>query len=468
MNPAQLLAALRARYGMLCLVASCALLAALAVSFTMPKSYEAQALLLVDAGREEQSLSNVLIPPREREGYMQTQTDILTSERVARKAVRDLGLVDSPVARAAFEESGATGALEDWLVERLRRGLEVATAQGNVIELRYASPDPGHAARVVNGVAQAYIDTMLELRVEPTRRAAEWFDEQLKSLRQNLTAAQDRLTRYHREHGIVSVDERNDVENARLEELSSQLLRAQGEAMDLRARERQARAALEAGAAAERLPDVLASDSVRRLKAELARAEAGLVELSTQYGPAHPRHERQRTEVRSLREKLDAETARVVASLGNARGQAEQRGAQLAAALAAQRARLLDLKESRNQLAVLARDVETAQRTYEMALQRSVVSQVESRASQTNVALLNPAAVPRRPASPRIALNVALALAVGLLLGAGIVVLQELADRRVRTRADLLTGVEAPLLAELGTWKHARLPRRPPALPAPG
>jgi capsular polysaccharide biosynthesis protein len=94
-----------------------------------------------------------------------------------------------------------------------------------------------------------------------------------------------------------------------------------------------------------------------------------------------------------------------------------------------------------------------------------VVSQVESRASQTNVALLNPAVAPRKPARPKVVLNIALALAAGTLLGAGLVVLLEMFDRRVHTRADLAEASAVPLLGELGAWKPARGRL---ALPAPG
>jgi chain length determinant protein EpsF len=457
-------AALRARFGAFCLVAGATVLAAAAVSLALPKSYEARALLLVDATREEQSLSNVLVPPRERVGYMQTQTDILTSERVARRAVRDLELAQDPALREAFAESGATGSIESWIADTLRKKLEVETSQSNVIQLRYAAQDPGFAARVVNGFAQAYVDTMLELRVEPTRQAALWFDEQLKSLRASLEAAQERLTRYHRQQGIISADERSDVENARLADLSAQLVKAEEQVIELRTRERQARAALADGGA-ERLPEVLASEAVRTLKADLARGAAALEELATQYGPRHPQHRRRAAENAELRARLAAEAERVVAGLAHSRRQAERRVAELRAALQTQRARLLELKEGRNQLAVLARDAETAQRTYETALQRAVVSQVESRASQTSVALLNPAVAPRQPARPRVMLNIALALAAGMMLGAGLVVLLEMFDRRVHSRADLAEASAAPLLGELGAWKPARGRL---ALPAPG
>jgi len=466
------LAALRARRRVFLLVLASTLLAAAAASLVLPKSYEASALLLVDAGREEQSLSNALLmPPRERVGYMQTQTDILTSERVARRVVRELRLADDPRLRARFEEQAeGRGSIEHWLTTALRKKLKIETSQSNVIQLRFAAPDPEYAARVVNGFAQAYVDTMLALRVEPTRQAALWFDEQLKSLRANLEQAQERLTRYQREEGIISADERGDVDNARLAELSSELVHAQERTIELRAREQQARGALAAGGLG-RLPDVLASEAVRALKADVARGEAALEELATQYGPQHPRYRQRRAENEALRARLDAEAGRVVAGIANQRRQAERRAAELEAALAAQRAHLLGRKEGRNQLAVLTRDVETAQRTYETALQRAVVSQVESRASQTNVVLLNAALPPAKPARPRLALNLLLALAAGTLLGTGLVVLLEMSDRRVHLRSDLAAGLDAPLLGELGAWRPARgrLPsRRAGALPAPG
>ena len=80
-----------------------------------------------------------------------------------------------------------------------------------------------------------------------------------------------------------------------------------------------------------------------------------------------------------------------------------------------------------------------------------VVSQVESRASQTNVTLLNPASVPGKPFQPKVVLNIILSVAVGTMLGIGIVLLMEIFDRRVRSRSDL--ELDVPLLAVLNTWQ---------------
>jgi chain length determinant protein EpsF len=464
MNPLLLLSALRARWPVFALLFVGTVVSAAAVSLLLPKSYRATATLVVDT-REEQSLSNPFTPQRERAAYIQTQVDILTSEKVVRKVIDDLKLAETGWAREQFAKSkSARGSVADWLVDALPKGLKVETSQSSVIHVSFSFDAPDVAARIANGFAKAYLDTVLELRVAPMREAASWFDEQLKSLRVNLERAQARLTEYHQRHGIVAADERLDAEFARLGELSTQLVRAQDQTLEAQARERQARALLaRGGALVDRVPDVQAHPHIQRLAADLAQGEARLSELAARYGERHPTYQSQLAETQGRRVQLAAEMRKIVDGLEASTRRARAHEAELRAVLEAQRARVLDLKESRNDLAVLARDVETAQKTYDAALQRFVVSQVESRANQANAALLNPAAVPRKPHRPRLTLNVALAALAGIALGCGAVILLELSDRRVRSFTDLHEVLDVPLLGALGTWN----PSARPALPAP-
>ena len=472
MTPQQFLLALRARFGVFAIVLVATVLTATVASLLLPKSYRATVSLLVDA-KNEQSLSNVLplVLPQERPSYLQTQMEIMTSKRVARKVVQDLKLAENPLARAAFE-AGGQGSIEDWLVEVLLKGLKVETSQSSIINATFSSSDPRFSARVADAFAKAYIDTMLELRVEPTRQAAAWYDEQLKSLRANLEDAQAKLTDYLQREGITSTDERFDVDNTRLGTLSEQVVRAQEQTFQWNAREQQARDVLKHGGSLDRLPDVLDNPFIQRLKTDLNQGEAKLQELATQYGSNYPQYQRQLSENRSLRARLDAEMKKIAAGIASSARLSRQREVDLTKAMATQRARLLELKENRNEFTVLRRNVESAEKAYDTAMQRHVVSQVESRASQTNVTVLNAAVVPGKPSQPKIALNIALSVVVGTMLGIALVMLMEMFDRRVRTRSDLDSDV--PLLAVLNTWQPAqgRLLGRPSgtarALPNPG
>jgi polysaccharide biosynthesis transport protein len=475
MNLELFLTVLRARLGLFFMVVFVTVLAATVVSLVMPRAYRATASLLVDA-KDEQQLNNALRPlmlPQERMYYMQTQMDVIGSQKVARKVVRDLKFAEDADTRAKFvEETGGVGAIEDWLAELLLLGLKVETSQSNIISVTYTSRDSERAAAIANAFARAYIDTMLELRVMPVRQAAAWFDEQLKTLRAQLEAAQVKLTDYHRKHGIVATDESRDVENARLADLTSQLVKAQDQTFDWKVREDRAREFAAKGVSPDRLPDVLSNVHIQKLNSDLNAAEAKLQELGTQYGANYPSYQRLASEVQALRQRLNAEMKKVVSGMENARHQASQREAELRREIASQRTRLLDSKVSRNDLNVLQRDVETAQKTYDAAQQRFVATQVESRANETNVSVLTPAVAPRLPFRPKIPLNIALAVVVGSMLGIGIVVLGEMMDRRVRLRTDLDHGITAPLLAILNARPSAapRLLGRSSAraLPSPG
>jgi succinoglycan biosynthesis transport protein ExoP len=448
----QFLLALRGRHGAFALVLLATVLVATLASLLLPKSYKATVALLVDA-KDEQSLSNALRPlilPQERLNYLQTQADILASRKVARKVVDDLKLAPRASTQADFAKIAKGGeSIEDWLAERLLKSLKVETSQSSVIQASFTADDPRVAAQVANAFAKAYADTMLELRVGPTREAAAWFDEQLKSLRANLEDAQAKLTNYHQREGIVSSDERYDVENARLVALSEEATRAQGKALEWGSRAGQARKYVSQGRSPERLPDVLDSPFVQKLKSDLLHAEAKLEQMSMQYGINHPEYQRQLSENRSLRERLDAEMRTIVEGMESSAGQSRQREVELIRAMAAQRARLLGLKENRNEFTVLKSNVVSAERAYDTAMQRFVVSQVESRASQANVTVLNPAVVPGSPSHPKVLFNVILSVVVGTMLGLGVVFLLEIIDRRVRSPEDLIRGANVPLLAVL-------------------
>jgi chain length determinant protein EpsF len=477
MNIQQLFLALRARPGIFGLVLAVTVLTTLIVSLLLPKSYVATVSLLLDS-KDEQSFSGANVLPaflhqQQQAAYMQTQTDIIRSYKVVHKVLRDLGLANSPDARQEFEEAtGGAGSFENWLADRLLKYLSVETTQSSVVQIGYTANDARMAAQIANAFAKAYIDTTLELRVEPTQRTANWFDEQLKGLRAGFEDAQAKLTEYQRQKKIVVTEDRVDVEESRLAELSTHLVTAQNTASEAESRERLARQLLASGNAADKVPEVLANSYVQRLKSELAMSEAKMRNLAADLGANHPQLQRQRAEYQSLRSELNSETAKIIAGLSNAARQARQHEAQLRSAVAEQRGRVLELKDYRNEIGVLARHVESAQRAYDTAMQRYVVTKVESGANRTNVSVLDSAVEPAMPAKPKITLNIALSVVMGTMLGLAVVFFMEQFDRRVRSLDDLASA-EVPLLAQLNAWQPAQgLLGRPRdrgwALPAPG
>ena len=457
-----MLAALRTRLALFVVVFITTVVLVAVVAVSMPKTYRASASLLV-----AESLRGNALP--ERGAYLQTQADILTSETVARRVVDALKLADSPEARQAYASKPRNGSFEDWLATRWLVVPKIDLAQSSVIRIGVDAPKASTAAAIANAYAQAYVDLSRELRSDNTGRAERLLDTRLATLRTDLRQAQDRLLDYQRRNGIVSSDARADLRETRLADVSAQLSRAREQNLELASRQQHVRQLRQQGSPLDRLNEVQTDPQVQRLNAELQQGEARLQELSQQYGTAYPPYQSQLAENARRRAALDAQMNKVLAGLENAAAQGRWRAAALEAELAGQRSRLLAVESERGELATLMHNVESAQRTYDTAVQGFMVDMVGNELYNSQVSLLSPASVPLEPHAPRIGLLMAAAVVAGALLGLGTVVMLEMRDRRVRSAVDLrrLTADDSvPLLGVTSRWSPPRQARAASLQPA--
>ena len=450
MNFAQFLLILQARKKIVLLTLLVTVAATLVVSLLLPKTYEATSSLVMNY-KGVDPLTGLALPGQLLPGYMATQIDIISSKNVALRVVDQLKLADSPAVVAQFNEStGGKGTVRDWLAELLQKKLDIVPArESSVLNVTFKASDPQFAAAVANAFAEEYQKINVQLKVEPMKKATTYFDGQLKLLRDNLEVAQAKLSKYQQEHGIVSVDNRLDVESMRLNDLSAQLVAAQSQSME--ASSRQAVAQGQGGAS----PDVTSSPVVQNLRVNLAQQQSKLAELGQRLGRNHPQYQAAAAEVGRLRAGLNEQTALVTSSVSNNANIFAQREAALRAALAEQKAKVLALNRHRDEMNVLNKDVESAQRAFNQAAQRSSQTRIEGGSDQSDVSVLNPAVAPIEPSGPRVLLNTTLSLLLGVMLGVGIAMLSEMFDRRVRSASDLAEVVHVPVLATID-WKPPR------------
>src|SRR4051812_19478025 len=136
MNFHQFLLALKGRIWVFLALLGATVVAAIVVTILMPKTYEATASVLVD-NRDEQMINQQLMPARAQLGYMQTQVDIINSQRVSRQVVKDLKLAEGDDVRAAWQKAGSPGTVEDWVAQGLLSKLKVEVSQSSVIGVSY-------------------------------------------------------------------------------------------------------------------------------------------------------------------------------------------------------------------------------------------------------------------------------------------------------------------------------------------
>lgn len=440
MNFSQFLLILRARSKIIMLTLIVTVATALSVSLLLPKTYMATTSLVINY-KGIDPVTGLTLPAQLMPGYMPTQVDIITSKSVAMRVVDELKMAEGAAVREQFQAStGGQGSIRDWLGDLLLKKLDVTPSrESNVLDISFKGSDPNFAAAVANSFANQYQLMSIHLKVEPLKKASVYFTDQIKLLRDNFEVAQNKLSQYQQENGIVSLDNRVDVELARLNDLSSQLVMAQGQAMEASSRQHVAK-----GRAAES-PDVVANPLIQSLKVALTQAESKFSEIEQRLEKNHPQYQGAKAELDKLRSDLDGAIKATSNSVGNNAQILRQRESDIRAALAAQKTKVLELNRTRDELSVLVKDMESAQRAYEVTSQRFTQTNLEGQSNQSDIAVLNPAVAPITASGPKVFLNTVLSIFLGSMLGLGFGLLAEMLDRRVRSADDVGATLGLPV-----------------------
>jgi uncharacterized protein involved in exopolysaccharide biosynthesis len=338
----------------------------------------------------------------------------------------------------------------NWVARAIGNHLTVEPMFGSrIVNISYASTNPKIAALMANKFAEAYLIANLQMIIDPAQKTKVWFDEQLKSLRTNLQNAQSKLTAFQQKEGIIATDERIDTENKRLEVLSRNLIGAQTELRNAVTEQQQLKEIMRKGASLMTFPKVFNNPVIRNIKGDIRALEAKHVEMSSRLGKNHPQYKRLLQELSATRGRLDIEVKVITGGIYNDADLARDRTRDLSKALETQKRLVLDLKYEYDRIAVFAREVESAQKTYNAALEQLNLTSMRSMVDQTNVSIVDPASIPRQHTSPQVMTNFVIGGFGGLLLAIGITIFMEMVTRKVHSREDFMTEVRVPLLGHL-------------------
>ena len=436
MNLAHFLAVLRARWLAAVVVFGVVLAAAILYLVFATRVYTATASLLIDV--KPDPVSSMLYGGAT-PSQINTQIEIIRSDRVAQRVAQNLKLADLADMRTAWANAKTGQTIQEWLADILENGLDpkVITPGSNVITIGYHSADPRFAATVANAYVQAYLETSIELRVDPAKQYSGFFTDQQKVARDALEAAQNKLSAFQKDKGIIGSDDKFDLEMSRLTALTQELVAIQTARVDASTRQGQI-------GNAGQLSEVLSNGTVSSLKSDLSTAELKLQELSSRYGDKHPQVQEARAQVNDLRAKIAHATNDVTGAIGVDARVSHAREAEIQAEVDAQRSKVLGLKETRDQVEVLQRDVDNAQKSYDAVYNRASQTNLESQNRQSNATVISQATTPSMPSSPKVLAVLLMGFVAAL--GLGTALLLEQMDKRIRTTTDAFDFLGLPVI----------------------
>jgi uncharacterized protein involved in exopolysaccharide biosynthesis len=436
---AQVAAILRAHRRQSLIIALVMLIATLGVLKLWPKTYVAQATVMVNF---EEGDANRQPPAELFANYLLTQVELLQSRELLMSAVNKLNLTSDAEFTSGFNSSGSA-TIEDFVLKRLRANLTVE--QGKGLQLLYvsvASHDAQKAARIANAIVESYQSREMAHSNDPGSGRAHEYAEQLADLKAKVTAAAQRMAEFRQRTGVTDVDTnpqnmnaQNDVENQALAALEQQLLAAQN------AR----RAAESRGVGDQSNSDqVMASQLIQNLKNQLSTLQAQLAESSSTLGPRHPKVLELESQIAATRRSLAREIGSFSQNSSGEASSAAQLEAKLKRAVDDQRAKLVNLRTQQDEGAKLALELESAETVYKRALDGYDQQLFAS------TSFVSHATPPPDAASPnKIMLAILGALVAGI-AGLAVPLGRELMfNRRLHCRDDIERDLGLPVLAEL-------------------
>jgi capsular exopolysaccharide synthesis family protein len=434
-----------------------------------PDVYEANAQVQVDlenanAGLTATKGGTFSVNPINDPAYFNTQLQVLSSPRLLRQVVKDLGLEQDPNFRVArISEAQALSsrqasvadkpttadqttdlandevAKED-LAEAARlapyvhaiktnlrvepvKEIRLPIKETRLIDVSYSHSNPQLAAKVVNAVVDTFVVSNLKRKAGLNKITSDVLTQRITELQSQIKAKENELLDYARNHQILTLDANQNTVVERLVNLNRQLLEAENE--------RKVAEAAHQAAQAPGAADALAISGAREaneIENRLSQLRQRRAQLMVDFTPAWPEVREIDNQIASLerqsKQMRSQASAVVLTNLGTQHRQSLARERALRSAYNLQRSETLAQNEAAVNYRILQQEIETSRSLLEGVLQRSKETEAALATMRNNIHVNDYAVVPAVAVGPRRLLITGVAFALALGLGVGLAVIR--------------------------------------------
>jgi polysaccharide biosynthesis transport protein len=387
--------------------------------------------------------------------FIGTQLGLLSSQAVAERVAQDLNLANNPEIVGGGTDRAVNTKIAAAFV---RGGTKVKLQpQSSLVTVSFSARDPQTAARVVNGIADAYIATNLERRYQSSSYARDFLQRQIASTRRDLERSERQLVAYAQQQRLISTggtdqaSDTNSLSGSSLVALNSALAATQAKRI---AAEQRYREALTGGTTTE------TSANAAPLRAQIAALDAEYQQKLQTFRPEYPEMVALRARIDALRASVRAETRTANSDrAGTLRQEFEATRAEeerLRQQVAQLSASVLTQRGQRIRYTILQRDVDTNRSLYDALLQRYKEIGVAGGIGTSVASIVDRGTVPGGAYSPNLYLNLAIGGALGLILGMLAALALEFINDTIKSPDDVRNKLQLPFLGGIPTAKAAK------------
>ena len=449
---------------------------------TMPMNFDE--LIGIDTGNSE---------------YYQTQFEVLKSRKLAKRVIEEMGLYEHPELHnpndALLTQQSADGAPEtesattnynyldetlDLEAEPIERQMAVnrflnkliifPVKNTKLVRISFDSSDPVLAARVANKIADTYIVSYLDSRMEMGQKATVWLGQRLTELKLKLEESQHKLLSYREANGLIDIaGSVGRLSEQEIGIVTSKLLDAEARMAETKILFDDVSLTKQKGPQALLgLPAIDSNEMVRRFKINRQEAQFNLDELSNRYGEKHPRVIDAASRLRTAQSNLNSQIMNIVDTIEKDYLIAEQTVASLEATLTEGKQEIQQVDRSQVDLLHLEREVELDQKMYDTFYTRIREVDEAEDMSSTNAQISEYAEAPLHPVKPRKTLIVLLTLLLTLATAIALAMLSESMNDTITSTEDVEKTLKLRMLGIIPTVTKKMLKRNGHTALVPG
>ncbi len=405
--------------------------------------------------------------------YLDTQVQILQSQGLAMRVIRELSLdknaefsADSTRRNASanasyvaqpstFRNAGTylreqldlatMTPSESAALQKFHQRLTVNPVRGSrMVEVSFAGHDPKLAQAVTNSLVAQFMDQNYQNRYVTTMQASEWLSSQLNDLRGRVQESRRAVADYQRQHGLVESDER-DVPLAQLMgEVSRQVSDAQADRIQA-----EASARLIDEGRADAIPSLRDDVVYQNLQTKYAEVRSELAQAQTVYGDENANVKKLKGEAEELSAQVDAERDRVIKRVRATYETAKAREQMMMNAREDLRAEMGNASSHLVEYGMLKNEAIANASLYNTLQARLREAGIYAGLRSGNIRVVDMAPVLLNPTGPPRGLIIGLGISLSIFLAVAIAFVWESFDNTVRIPDDIRNWVHLPSLAVL-------------------
>ncbi|MGN7291590.1 GumC family protein [Rhizobium sp. SAFR-030] len=446
------------------ILASTAIAAAIAFvcASLMTPSYKSETRILIEAretntaGQETQGANEPVLD----QYNIVSQAQLLQSADLIKTVARDLKLFDlkefdpeahsllpDPLVMLGLKQNPLDLPPEDRVIKAFREKLQVYPVEGSrVIAIEVSSEDPKLAAAIPNRMAEVYLSMQSGAKLDTHSETTRWLEPEIASLRDKVRDAERKVADYRTTAGLFQSGENTSFSAQQLNDISTELARVRGERANAEARSENVRAALKLGRGFDTLGDVVGSAMIQRLKETEANLQAEISQTQISLLDGHPRLKGMRAQLAGIRQQIESETRKILASLESEADVAKLRERQLGQQLNGLKADSARAGEDEVGLRALEREAAAQRQLLETYLSRyrQAASRVDPGSTPADARVVSTAIEPVEAYFPKvIPITIIVALATLILHVIGIIVAALFSGRGLRPTYEYEDGGEA-------------------------